>query len=76
MTAAVRELEVEYADRVTFVIVSAEETAAATEDIEAFGFQEDGHGLVIFDGEGEVAGKLPGHNYGRTEIEAQLKTVL
>ena len=71
-----RELEVEYADRVNFVIVSPEDTAGAPEEIEAFGFKDDGHGLVIFDGEGEVAGKLPGHNYGRAEIEAQLKTVL
>lgn len=76
VTAAVRELEVEYADRVDFVIVSPEDTAAATEDIEAFGFQDDGHGLVVFDDEGKVAGKLPGHTYGRAEIEAQLKTVL
>ena len=71
-----RELELEYADRVNFVIVSPEDTAAAPEEIEAFGFKDDKHGLVVFDAEGNVAGKLPGHSYGRAEIEAELKTVL
>ena len=76
MTAAVRELEVDYAGQAKFVILSPEETAAASADIEAFGFQDNRHGLVVFNAEGEAVGKLPGHTYGRAEIEAHLKSVL
>ena len=76
MTAAVSELESEYADQADFVVISPEETAKASADIERFGFTDNLHGLVIFDGAGEPAVKLPGHSYGREEIEAGLKEVL
>ena len=71
-----RELETEYADQANFVIVSPEDTAAAGEEIKSLGFEEARHGLAIFDSEGKAVGKLPGHNYGREDIEALLKTVL
>jgi hypothetical protein len=72
----VSELEQEYEGRARFTIVSPEETAAATAEIEAFGFTDTKHGLVVFDGEGTAQLKLPGHMFGRAEIEAGLKRVL
>lgn len=70
------ELEQEYEGRATFTIVSPEETVAAAAEIEAFGFTDAKHGLVVFDGEGPAQVKLPGHMFGRTEIEAGLNKVL
>ena len=71
-----RELEQDYEGQAIFTIVSAEETAASFDDIEAFGFADLRHGLVVFDGEGEAKVKLPGHMFGRAEIEKGLKGVL
>ena len=71
-----RELEQDYEGRATFTIISAEETAASADDIEAFGFADLKHGLVVFNGEGEPEVKLPGHMFGRAEIEEGLKGVL
>ena len=71
-----RELEQEYEGRAIFTIVSAKDTAAAADDIEAFGFTDLKHGLVVFDGDGEAKVKLPGHMFGRAEIEKGLKGVL
>ena len=70
------ELEQEYEGRARFTIVSPEQTAAASAEIEAFGFTELKHGLVVFDGEGNPQLKLPGHMFGRAEIEAGLTKVL
>jgi hypothetical protein len=72
----VRELEQEYEGRAIFTIVSAKDTAAAADDIEAFGFTDLKHGLVVFDGDGEAKVKIPGHMFGRAEIEKGLKGVL
>ena len=71
-----RELEQDYEGRAIFTIVSAEETAASFDDIEAFGFVDLKHGLVVFDADGEAKVKLPGHMFGRAEIEKGLKGVL
>ena len=71
-----RELEQDYEGQATFTIISPEETAASFDEIEAFGFADLRHGLVVFDGEGEPRVKLPGHMFGRAEIEEGLKGVL
>ena len=71
-----RELEQEYEGQATFTIISPEETAASFDEIEAFGFADLRHGLVVFDGEGEPRVKIPGHMFGRAEIEEGLKRVL
>ncbi len=71
-----RELEQEYEGRAQFTIVSPDQTAASSAEIEAFGFSELKHGLVVFDAEGEPRVKLPGHMFGRAEIEDGLKGVL
>ena len=71
-----RELEQDYEGQATFTIISPEETAASFDEIEAFGFADLRHGLVVFDGEGEPRVKLPGHMFGRAEIEEGLKRVL
>ena len=70
------ELESEYGDQATFTIVSAEETARSQADIEAFGFTEKKHGLVVFGPSGEPVAKLPGHSFGRDEIEEGLRNAL
>lgn len=74
--AAVRELQPEYAGRVDFVVIPAEETAQRPDEIEAFGFTEVKHGLVAFNDQGDPVVKLPGHNYGREEIVDAVETVL
>ncbi|MFT7680363.1 MAG: hypothetical protein ACI8QC_004369 [Planctomycetota bacterium] len=76
MTAAVSELETEYGDRANFVIVSPEDTQKATADIEKYGFTDNKHGLVVFDAAGEVVAKMPGHDYPKSDIEANLKLAL
>lgn len=70
------ELEKEYGDRVDFVLVPAEETAARFDEIEAFGFAQQRHGLVGFSPTGEPLVKLPGHDFGRPEIEAAIEELL
>ena len=76
IAAAVSELQPEYAGRVDFVLIPAEETALRSEEIAAFGFTDLKHGLVAFDAEGEPVVKLPGHNFGREEIVAATEAVL
>jgi len=76
VVAAVGELEQEYGARVDFRVVPAEETARSQADIEAFGFTAQKHGLVVFDGSGEPRVKLPGHQYGKAEIQAAIEEVL
>ncbi|MFT4541408.1 MAG: hypothetical protein ACI835_003869 [Planctomycetota bacterium] len=71
-----RELEHDYEGRAIFTIILAEGTAASFDDIEAFGFADLRHGLVVFNGDGEAKVKLPGHMFGRVEIEEGLKGVL
>lgn len=70
------ELQTEYGDRAEFVIVSAEETAQRQDEIEEFGFVELKHGLVVFSPTGEAVTTIPGHQFGKDEIEAALVGVL
>lgn len=63
------ELAPTYEGRVDFVIISAEDTAKRGDEIEAFGFTEQLHGMVGFTSEGEPLVKMPGHNFGKAEIE-------
>ena len=70
------ELEQEYGNQVDFVIVSPEQTAASGQDLERFGFTALKHGLVAFDAAGEPVVMIPGHQFGREEIEAAVQQVL
>ncbi len=70
------ELEEEYGDRVDFVLVPAAETAQRADEIEAFGFTEQKHGLVAFTADGVPLVKLPGHQYGKEEVQAATEAVL
>ena len=70
------ELETEYQDRAKFTIVPAEETMKRSDEIEEYGFTELKHGLVVFSPDGEAVVKMPGHQFGRDEIEAGLQQVL
>lgn len=70
------ELETEYGDRADFVVVSAEETAQRQEEIALYGFTDLKHGLVVFSSTGEAVVKLPGHQFGKEQIEAGLLQVL
>jgi hypothetical protein len=72
----VGELEPEYEGRVDFVLVSAEETAARSDEIEAFGFTDAKHGLVVFTSEGDPAVKMPGHDFSKDEIVVAIELVL
>lgn len=70
------ELAQEYDGKVRFTLISAEETAASGETLEAFGFTEARHGLVAFTANGEALVKMPGHNFGREEIVGAIREVL
>ena len=67
MLAAVRELEPEYEEVITFTIVSAEDTATKGEEIEEL--ELGSHGLVAVAPDGEVVYTIPGHAFGKPEIE-------
>ena len=62
------ELELEYGDRVDFVIVEAEETKARGDELERYLLASRRHGLVAFDAAGEVVVTIAGHQFGREEI--------
>ena len=70
------ELDQEYGDRVDFVIVSADDTQQRQDEIIEYGFVDLKHGLVAFTVDGEAAVKIPGHQFGREEIEAAVLEVL
>jgi hypothetical protein len=76
VVAAVGGLEQDYGDRVDFVIVPAEETAQRIAEVNAFGFAEQRHGLVGFSADGQARVKIPGHQFGRPEIEDAIQRVL
>jgi len=72
----VSELASEYEGKVEFTLVTPEETALATTDLERFGFTEAKHGLVALDPSGEPKATIPGHNFGKDEIVAAIEDVL
>lgn len=74
--AAVGDLENAYGNRVDFTIVPAEETNRRQAEIQAFGFAEQRHGLVGFTADGTALVKIPGHQFGRPEIEAAVQQLL
>lgn len=71
-----RELETEYAGQFHFNVLSAEETKKRQDEVIGFGFEAQRHGLVILDPKGEALAKLPGHQFGRAEIESAMKNIL
>lgn len=70
------ELAQEYEGQADFNIIPAEETNQRQDEIDEYGFTEQLHGLVAFDGDGEAVVKLPGHNYEKAEIVEAIETVL
>ncbi len=70
------ELAKEYEGHVDFNVIPAEETNRRTAEIESYGFAEQRHGLVGFDANGEVRVKIPGHDYGKSEIILAIQRVL
>ena len=70
-----RELEKEktYAGKVQFTIVPSTKEGFVTE---VKGFDIGSHGLVGFDPQGRVATKITGHEFGKAEIVAAIKTLL
>ncbi|MFT7669265.1 MAG: hypothetical protein ACI8X5_001965 [Planctomycetota bacterium] len=72
VVAAVSELEIQYEGQATFTIISAKETQGSQDKIEEYGFTALKHGLVVFDADGNVAATMPGHQFGKDEIAANL----
>lgn len=70
------ELEQQYGDGIRFTIVPAEQTAESQDEIDEYGFTDLKHGLVIFSSEGEAVVKIPGHQFGKAEIDAGIRTML
>lgn len=71
--AAVSELRTEYEGQVVFVVVQPEQTLIG-DDVARYGLGT--HGLVAFDPDGKVIATIPGHDFGRPEIEAVIQKVL
>ena len=70
------ELENEYGEQAVFTVVPAEETAQRQDEIQEYGFTDLKHGLVVFGPDGEPVLKIPGHQFGRPEIEEGLRAAL
>ena len=71
-----RELQTEYEDRVFFNVLPAEATGLQAEALLAVGFAELKHGLIAYDAQGRIATTLPGHQYGKPEVEKALLGIL
>lgn len=69
------ELEEEYQGRVTFEIIQQSEPRFQKE-VDQFEFGAQRHGLVGLTVDGEVGAKIPGHQFGREEIEAAIQKIL
>ena len=67
------DLRAEYEGRVVFVVVEPEQ-ALAGDDVARYDLGT--HGLVAFDGDGQVVTTIAGHDFGREEIEAVIDQVL
>ncbi len=59
-----------------FNLVPPEVTLAADDELALYGFTEARHGLVAFDRGGVVRAKIPGHTFGRPEIEEAIQAAL
>lgn len=73
ITTIVNGLEEEYAGKLECEILDAT-TAESVEQIKGYGFGN--HGLVIFDGEGNVQKKMDGHLMQESQIRQALKEVM
>ncbi len=67
------DLQKQYEGRVTFNIIPVNADGAAGE-IEKHELGT--HGLVVYDADGAVSSTIPGHRFGREEIEAAIANVL
>ena len=70
-----RELEKEYEGRITVDIrdVNTDEGQAA---VKKYGWEEPLHGLVTLKPDGTMVGTLPGHRYGKEEIQQKIEELL
>ncbi len=73
VTTIVNGLETEYNDSLECEILDAT-TPESVEQIKGYGFGD--HGLVIFDGEGNVQKKMDGHLMQEPQIRQALKEVM
>ena len=65
----------EYAGKVRFSVrdVNTDEGQAA---VTKYGWQEALHGLVTLDVDGNMVGTIPGHRYGKDEVQAKVDELL
>jgi hypothetical protein len=66
----VRELEKEYEGQFKFEIIPPEETLKRAEELGLYDLGS--HGLVVLAPDGKELAHLPGHQFGRAEIEAAM----
>lgn len=71
--AAVRELEPEYSGKVRFRVIPIKGDAER-EEVKSFDIGT--HGLVGLTPEGEVRVKIPGHEFGKPEIQEKTDELL
>ena len=69
------ELSKQYEGRVEFTIASAK-TPEGQEAVKKYELDARKHGLVVLDGKGNVAARIPGHNFGKEEIQAVVEELL
>ena len=67
------DLRKEYEGRITFNVISVRAEGA---DQEIQKHELGTHGLVVYGADGAVAATIPGHKFGREEIESAIQGVI
>ena len=69
---AVREMAPKYEGRIRFMVsdISSKEAKTAVQEL---GLTQEGHGLVCIDANGKVVGRLEGHMYPVTDVQAMVE---
>ncbi len=67
------DLQQEYEGRITFNVISVS-AEGAEQEIQKHELGT--HGLVVYGADGAIAATIPGHKFGREEIESAIKSVV
>ena len=76
MVAAVRELDKEFGDRISFRFIDGDDTKNRTDELEMYQLASRGHGLAAFARGGETVMTIAGHYFGEAELRVAIEQVL